>query len=56
MVDVSSVVDVSSMEEAERHLKEERFDVCVLDLLSSRAEDDPLEAFEHLHRLVVVTF
>ena len=46
-----SVVEVSSIEEAEQHLKEEHFDVCVLDLLSSQANGDPLGTFDHLHRL-----
>ncbi len=46
-----AVVDVSSIEEAKAHLKEEHFDVLVLDLLSSQTNGDPLGAFDHLHRL-----
>ncbi len=46
-----SVVDVSSVEEAEQHLKKEHFDVFVLDLFSSQTNGDPLSAFDYLHRL-----
>ncbi len=46
-----SVVDVSSIEEAERQLKNEHFDVFVLDLLSSQTNGEPLAAFDHLHHL-----